>query len=78
MGDIPSGSKLLPHPFPVLRAIMAVQTFVLEFHRDEFADGGAANQPVILQGAVGLSSGQLSQCYCQFQSNFLWLPEIGN
>ena len=33
---------------------------------DKFADGGAANQPVILQGGVGLFSGQVSQGYCQF------------
>ena len=67
MGDIPSGSKLL-HPFPLIRAIREVQIFILEFTKDESADlgdecadGGLANQPVILQGPV---SGQVSQCYC--------------
>ena len=77
MGDIPSGSELLLHPFPLIRAIRAVQIFVLEFNKDasadlgdEFADGGAANQPVVLQGGVGLSSCQLSQGYGQFESNF--------
>ena len=77
LGDIPSGSEFLLHPFPVLRAIRAVQIFILEFLKDgsanlggEFADGGVASQPVILQGGVGLSSGQVSQSYCLFQSNF--------
>ena len=28
--------------------------------RDEFIDGGGANQPAILQGGIGLSSGQVS------------------
>ena len=75
--SIPSGSELLLHPFPVIGAIRAVKIFVLEFHKDgsadlgdQFADGGAANQPVILQGGVGLSCGQVSQGYCQFQVNF--------
>ena len=45
---------------------------------DEFADGSRVNQPVILQGGVGLSSGQMSQGYGEFQSNFQWLPEIGD
>ena len=64
--------------FSTPRAIRAVQIFVLKFSKngtdlgDEF---GVANQ---LQGGVGLSSGQVSQGYCQFQSNFQWLPEIGN
>ena len=82
MGDIPSGSELL-HPFPFIRAIRAVQIFVQEFSKDgsadlgdEFADSGVANQLVILQGGVGLSSGQMSQGYCQSQSNFQGLPEI--
>ena len=58
MVDILSG--LLLYPFLRLRATRAVQTFVLEFSKDgsadlgdEFADGGTANQPVILQGGVG-------------------------
>ena len=84
VGDIPSGSELL-HPFPLLRATRAVLIFVLEFSkdglvdlRDKFADGGAAKQPVVLQRGVGLSSGQMSQGYDQFESNFHWLPEIGD
>ena len=63
MGDIPSGSELLLHPFPFIWVIRAMQIFILEFSKggsadlgDEFADGGAANQPVVLQGGVGLSS----------------------
>ena len=44
----------------------------------EFEDGGAANQPVILQGGVGLSSGQVYQVFCQSQYNLSWLPEIGD
>ena len=61
----PSASEVFLHPFPLIRAIRAVQIFVLESSkggladlRDEFEDGGAANQPVVLQ--VGLSSGQVS------------------
>ena len=53
MGDIPSGSEFPLHPFPLFRAIRAVQGFILEFSKegstdlgDEFADGGVANQPV--------------------------------
>ena len=56
---------------------MTVQLFILEFSKDgsadlgdEFADGGAANQPVVLQGGIGLSSGQVSQGYGKFESNF--------
>ena len=85
VGYIPSGSELLFHPFPFIKAIRVVQVFVLEFSKDsladlgdKFADGGAANQTVILQGGVGLSSGQISQGYGQFQSDFQWLPEIGD
>ena len=55
MGDIPSGSELLPHPFSLIRVCRVAQVFVLEFSKDgladlgdEFADGGSANQPVIL------------------------------
>ena len=84
MGHIPSGSELL-HPFPFIRATRAVQIFILEFSKDgsadledEFTDGGAANQPVVQQGGVGLSSGQVSQGYGQFGYNFKWLPEIGD
>ena len=84
MGDIPSGSELL-HSFPLIRATRVVQIFILEFSKDgsadlgdEFADDGAANQAVVLQGSVGLSSGQVSQGYGQFKSNFQWLPEIGD
>ena len=43
---------------------------------DEFANGGVANQPVILQRSVHLFCGQVSQGDYQFQSNFKWLPEI--
>ena len=71
--------------FPLLRATRAVKIFVLEFSKDgsadlgdKFADGGAANQPVIMQGGVGLSRGQVSQGYGHFESNFQWLPEIGD
>ena len=62
MGEIPSGSDLLLHPFPLIMAIRAAQIFILEFSKDDFADlgdkftnSGSANQPVILQGGVGLS-----------------------
>ena len=55
--------------------VTAAQIFILEFSKDgsanlqdEFVDGGAANQPLILQGGVGLSNGQVSHHYCQFQS----------
>ena len=55
LGDIPSGSELPIHPFPFIRGIWAVQVFILKFSKDgsadledEFADGGGANQPVIL------------------------------
>ena len=55
VGDIPSGSELLFHSFPILRTIRAAQIFVLEFSKDgladledKFADGGLANQPVVL------------------------------
>ena len=82
MGDISSGSELFLHPFPFIWAIKAVQIFILEFSKDglgdEFADGGAANQPVVLQGGIGLSSGQVSQGYGQFESKFQWLPKIGD
>ena len=54
MEDILSGSELLPHPFPFIKSIRAMQVFVLEFSRDgsadlgdEFADGDAANQPTV-------------------------------
>ena len=43
---------------------------------DEFAGGGVAKEPVVLQGGVGLSSGKVSQGYGQFKSNFQWIPEI--
>ena len=69
MGDISSGSELL-QPFPFIGAIRTVQIFVLEFSKDgsadledKFTDSGASNQPVVLQGGVGLSSGQVSQGY---------------
>ena len=83
MGYTPFGFELFLHPLPFIRAIRAVQLFVLEFSKDGsanllqgFADGGAANQPVIVQGGVGHTSGQGSQGYGQFESNFQWLPEI--
>ena len=76
MGYILSGSELFLQPFPFIRVIRAVQIVVLELSKDSSADlgddSGAANQPVILQGGVGLSSGQVSQGYGQFQSNFQW------
>ena len=59
VGDIPFGSEVLLHPFSIIRAIRAVQIFILEFRKDgstdlgdEFVDGGATNQPVVLQGGV--------------------------
>ena len=76
MEDIPS-CELLLNLFPLIKAIKAVQIFVLKFSKDgsadlgeEFPDGVSANQPVVQQEGVGLSSGQVSQCYCQFHSNF--------
>ena len=77
MGDIPSGSEHLFHPFPLIRGNRAGKIFVLDLKDgsadlgDKFADVGAANQIVILQGGVGLSSGKVFQHYCQFQPNFL-------
>ena len=75
--DIPSGPELLLYPFQFIWVIRAVQILCLEFSKDgladlgdEFTDGGLANQPVILQGGVSLSSGQMSQGYCQFLPNF--------
>ena len=72
-----SGSELLLYSFPLIRAIRAVQIFVLEFRKDgsadlgdKFADGGTANQSGTLQGGIGLTSGQVSDCYCQLHSNF--------
>ena len=72
MGNISSGSELLLHPLPLLRANRAEQIFILELSKDgsadlgdEFADGGSANQPVILPGGVAPSSGKVSQRYCQ-------------
>ena len=63
--------------FSCLGASRTVQVFVLEFSNDGlaylgdvFAETNAANQAVILQGGVCLNSGQVSQHYCQFQSNF--------
>ena len=59
-GDISSGSELL-HPFPFIRGIRVVQVFALKFNKNgsaysgnQFADGSAANQPVILQGCRSL------------------------
>ena len=76
LGDIPSGLRLLLHHFPLLRS-RSVYKFVLEFMKDgltdlgyEFTDRGVANQLVILQEGVGFSCCQVSQCYCQFKSNF--------
>ena len=76
-GYISSGSVLHLNPLPFIRAIRAVQIFFLEFSKDgsadlgdEFADDGAANQRVILQRGVGLSSGQVSQGFGQFQFHF--------
>ena len=70
MGEIPSGSEFLIHPFPFIRAVRAVQIFILEFRKNgladlgnKFADGGEANQPVVLQGDVGLSSGHVSRLW---------------
>ena len=75
-GDIPSGSELFLHIFPVFRVSRVCQIFFLEFSKDcstdlgdEFTDGGLANQPVILQGCVCFSCCQVSHRYCQFQSN---------
>ena len=85
VGNIPSSSGILRYPFLLIRTIREIQILVLEFSKDgsanlgdKFADGGAANQPVILQGGVGLSCVQVSQHYCQFQCNSKWLPDIGD
>ena len=76
VGNVPSGFKLLFHPFPLIRTSRAGKIFVLEFSKDgsadledKFAVIGVASQPVILQGGVGLSSGKVSQRYCQFHSD---------
>ena len=59
VGDIPCVSKLL-HTFPFIRAIRAVQIFVLEFRKDgsadledKFADGGVVNLHVITARRCG-------------------------
>ena len=53
-----------------------MQIFVLEFSKDDSADlgdeftaFGSASEPVIVQGGVGLSCCQVSECYCEFYSN---------
>ena len=58
-------------------AIRETLIFILELSKDgsadlgdELTDGGSANQQVILQGGVSLSSDQVSKLYCQFQSKF--------
>ena len=47
MGDIPSGSELLLHPFPLLRATRAVEIFVLEFSKHGSVNLGANLQMVL-------------------------------
>ena len=50
VGYIPSGSELLLQPFPFIRAIRAVQIFVLEFSK----------------GWLGIPGGQICRwCFCQ-------------
>ena len=68
MGNIPSDSEFL-HLIPLFVVSRVVQIFVPEFSKDsstdlgdEFTDGSLANQPVIVQGGVGLSCCQRSQC----------------
>ena len=63
--------------FSVFMVSRVKEIFILEFGKDgsadlvdEFTDGGSANQPVILQAGVGLFCCQVSQHYCQLQSNF--------
>ena len=63
VGDIPSGSELLLHPFPLLRAIRAAQIFILEIGKDgsvdredEFADGGLANQCLSIIASLNTTS----------------------
>ena len=81
IGNIPSGSELQLHLLTHFRISRAVQIFVLELSKDgladlgdEFTDGGLANQPVLLQGGVGLS------CCWVFSAlfHFYGLPEIGD
>ena len=80
MGFIPSGSEFLLYLFSFIRAIKYLSWNLLGSADlgDEFADGGTANQSVVPQGGVGLSSGQMSQDYGKFESIFKWLPEIGD
>ena len=40
IGNIPSGSEHLLHPFPQIRAIRAAQIFILEFSKDGLAELG--------------------------------------
>ena len=63
--------------FSVFRISRAGQILVLEFSKDGLADLGekftncrTTVRPVILQLCVGFSCCQVSQCHCQFQSNF--------
>ena len=70
VADISSHSELLLYSFPLLRDIRAAQIVILEFSKNgipgeqtwatNFSDGGSANQPMILQGGVGLSCFQVS------------------
>ena len=80
MVNIPSVSELFLQTLPIVRAIKPEQLFVLEFSKDglgdlgdEFEDSGAANQQMVMQGGVGLSSGQVSQGYGQFEYKCLCL-----
>ena len=77
VGDIPSHSEFLLDPFSLIRPIKAAQILFLKFSKDvsadlgnEFENGGSANQRVILQGGISLSSTQVSQRYCPFRPNF--------
>ena len=85
IADIPSDFELLLHLFQVFRISRAGQILFMEFikdgladNRDKFTHGGSFNRPVILQGCAGFSYCQVSQRYCQFQSNLSALPTIGD
>ena len=63
MGNIPSGSELLFHLFPVFRSVCKLIQQGWHGLREVLTDGGLTNQPVILQGYVGLSHCQVPWCY---------------
>ena len=75
IGHILSGFALLLHPFPLIRAFRAVQIFHRGIQQrwldlwDEFADGGGANQPMVLVHIQMIISLLTEQKILKLQSN---------